>query len=434
MKLDVYLEAIADPVGTLNRADDGGISFTYRTNDLPYPISQSLPVRKTEFGDVESRGFFDNLLFENTIREQIMQKHGIGQTDIVGLLYHLGRDCPGAISVVPEGEAPGKQPGDLNTDYNPLTKEDLEEIMRSLRDRRRMPDENDDPSPLAGVQGKVAITVLPDGRFALPRQGTGAPTTHILKVPRRSEFRLVEHENILMKIAADLLDHPVAETKVIGDKELPGLLVTRYDRTIDEGKIYRIHQEDFCQALGLGPYLKYQRNGADERAFSAKRVGKLLSACDAPAQARLAFLEGTIVSLLLGNTDNHAKNHSLLYTGARPERPQLAPFYDIVPTLIDDTVTHQLSFDIGSAQMTDEITLADLESFVQELGMRGLTAPIRDRLVSLITAVSHLIDEMNGPARKRLGDAMAEQTGSLARALNLTMEIPERDLVVINRP
>ena len=434
LRLDVYLEGIPDPVGALTRADDGGISYAYHTLDLPYPISQSLPLTEKVFGDIVTRGFFDNLLFENALRDQVMQKYGIDQTDIVGLLYHLGKDCPGAISVVPEGAAPAKQPGDLVADYDPISADQLTAIMRSLRDKRRMPENTNDPSPLAGVQGKVALTRLPDGRFALPRAGCGAPTTHILKVPRPNDIRLVDHEHILMQIAGALMNHPVAQTEPMGGGDLRGLLITRFDREIKDGKVHRIHQEDFCQALGLGPLLKYQRNGAGDRVFSARSVSKVLAACDAPAQARLAFLEGTIVNLLLGNTDNHAKNHSLLYTGARPDRPQLAPFYDIVPTLIDDTVTHQLSFDIGHAQMTDDLTLEDLRLFVTDLGFRSFTAPMQTRMQELIENVVAYIPAMSGPARKRLGDAMAEQAKWIAKALDLDISIPERDLIIINRP
>jgi serine/threonine-protein kinase HipA len=431
LQLDVYLEDIGAPIGKLSRSEAGEVSFRYLTDDLPYPISQSLPVREESFGDVEARDFFDNLLFENELRDQTMQRYGIAQSDIVGLLYHLGQDCPGAISVVPEGSEPGKRLGDLAANYKTLSDDDLIGIMQSLRDHRRMPADSDDPSPLAGVQGKLALTVLPDGRYALPEKGSGAPTTHILKVPRPMDMRLVDHEHILMSIADDLLDHPVSETKIVGEGALRGLLITRYDRVIEAGKVRRVHQEDFCQALGIGPQLKYQRNGVPGRMFNAQRVGEVISVCAAPAQARAAFFEGTIVNLLLGNTDNHAKNHSLLYTA---DRPTLAPFYDIVPTLIDDQVTHQLSFDIGGAQMTDDITVADLKQFALDLGYRNYSAPMRKRLEHLTTKVVEIIPELGGPARKRLGDAFAEQASAISKALAMDLAVPERDMVQVNRP
>lgn len=429
MNLDVYLESVASPVGSLSRSPEGQVGFRYLTDALPYPLSLSFPVREEPFGDVATRGFFENLIFENAMRDQVMQRHGIAPHDIVGLLFHLGQDCPGSISVIPAGDAPAKRPGDLSSDYDPLTDDDLADIMRSLRDRRRLPDATRDPSPLAGVQGKVALTCLPDGHFALPR--AGAPTTHILKVPRHYDSRLVDHEHTLMGIAADLIPHPVATTEIVGDGDLRGLLIARFDRRIDDGKVHRIHQEDFCQALGFGPLLKYERNGIEGRAMTAAAIGRVLAATEDPAAAREIFLIGTIVNLLLGNTDNHGKNHALLYAGAKP---RLAPFYDIVPTLIDDRFTHQISFDIGHARMNDDITADDLQQFARALGIRRLGAPMRRQLADICARVVDLIPTMRGPALKRLGDAMAAQAAPLAAALGADVVVPERDLIVINRP
>jgi len=143
------------------------------------------------------------------MRDQVMQRHGIAERDIVGLLFHLGADCPGAISCVPEGGPPVKRPGRLEVDYGALDGSPalpgtlsavteplpvggfLAEIMASLRDHRCLPPQTEDPSPLAGVQGKIALTRLPDGRLGLPMPGSGAPTTHILKVPRAAAMTSV---------------------------------------------------------------------------------------------------------------------------------------------------------------------------------------------------------------------------------------------------
>lgn len=429
VRLDVFLEGLPRPVGELAKLDSGSIQFRYVRENLAHPISQSLPLREEPFGDVATRAFFDNLLFENVQRDQIMQRHGLEFGDTVGLLAHLGRDCPGAISVVPQGEGPAKTPGNLETDYEPVG--NLEDIMRALRDTRRVPADTKDPSPLAGVQGKIALAMLPDGRFALPKGRLNVPTTHILKVPSLNEMRQVDHEHLLMQIMREVQKHPVAETAIVGEGDLRGLLISRFDRQIDGSSIRRIHQEDFCQALGLGPSLKYQRNGIGEHVFSAARIGALIEQLDNPAGARQAFLEGTIANLLLGNTDNHAKNHSLLYLG---ERPQFAPFYDIVPTILDHTVTHRLSFDVGSAQMTDDITPDDLASLARDLGYRRITPALKKRLTFLTEEIVARIPEMSGPARKRIGDVIAEQARWISGALEMDLNIPERDLVVINRP
>lgn len=259
-----------------------------------HPVSASLPLREEPFDDVVTRGFFSNILFENEMRDQVMQRHGLSERDVVGLLFHLETDCPGSISCVPEGMGPGKRPGVLSTDYHPLdgapripedlssaaeplgVSGDLARIMGALRDNRRMPPDTDDPSPLAGVQGKIALTRLDDGRLALPKPGSGAPTTHILKVPQTDQMTSVQREHLATQVMSTIQKHPVVQTCVLGEGALQGLLVARFDRRLEGEHIHRIHQEDFCQALGLGARLKYERNGFPPQAFTAGAIGGLL--------------------------------------------------------------------------------------------------------------------------------------------------------------
>ena len=429
--LDVHLEGVAAPVGQLVRDDAATVTFRYLADALPYPLSLSLPLREQPYGDAAARGFFANLLFENAMRDQTLERHGLDFNDIVGLLSHLGRDCPGSISCVPQGEGPAKQPGDLETDYDVLDADSLTEIMTSLRDRRRLPEATRDPSPLAGVQRKIALTRLPDGRFALPKADRNVPTTHILKVPRLRDMGDVAAEQLTTTLMGQIQPHPVSQTKVLGDGTLQGLLITRFDRVSDDKTVSRLHQEDFAQALGFGPSLKYQRNGTVERCFSAKVIGTILRQTQNPGLARTGFLDITLGNLLLGNTDNHAKNHALLYTGPRPE---LAPAYDIFPTLIDQQVTHQMSFDIGTAMMTDDITPADLEAFILALGFPRLAPALRRHVQSVIRTAIAQIDTLQVPGRKLIGDAIAEQARNLAPASGLEIAIPERDALILNRP
>lgn len=265
LALDVHMEGTTGPVGQLTRHDDGAVQFHYLTDARPYPLSLSLPIRSQPYGDAATCGFFANLLFENALRDQVMERYGLDFNDIVGLLFHLGRDCPGAISCVPQGEDPAKQPGNLETDYDALDAEALAEIMTSLRDRRRLPEQTQDPSPLAGVQGKIALARLSDGCYALPKPGQNVPTTHILKVPRLRDMGDVASEHLVTGLMAEVQTHPV----VLGAGDLQGLLITRFDRIVDGTLVSRLHQEDFAQALGLGLSLKYERNGTPARSFSA---------------------------------------------------------------------------------------------------------------------------------------------------------------------
>jgi len=419
VSLDVYLEAINEPVGRLT-GDNGTMEFRYLRDDAP--ISMSLPIREDAYGDASARAFFANLLFENEQRDQIMARYGIDNDDIAGLLFHLGKDCPGAISCVPDGDAPAKRPGDLNADYVPV--DDLVALMVGL-ERRRLPEGRPDPSPLAGVQGKIAVTAI-DGTIMLPVDG--APTTHILKVPRAHERSLVQNEHSLLCIAGKVQDHPVARAEILEAGDMRGLLIERYDRHVENAKVYRIHQEDFCQALGLHPRLKYERDGIEGRRFDALAIGSILDRTDAPALARRAFFIGTMLNIALGNTDNHAKNYSLLYdTGSRPT---LAPLYDIVPVMMDKGVNHDFSFRIGNAERLEDFRPEDLELFAVAIGYRRLPRSITRDMTKVLQAVADQIDDLQGPGFKGLGDALSDQMCTMSDNLGLGLGVPVRDLFV----
>ena len=450
--LDVYLEAGREPIGKLSSEPDGDMSFRYVTDAIPHAISASLPIREEPFGDVAVRGFFSNLLFENEMRDQVMQRHGIAERDIVGLLVHLGADCPGAISCVPEGAPPGKRPGRLDIDYDvldgtpvvpeaapandfditPLPVEDMMiRLMASLRDNRRLPADINDPSPLAGIHGKVALAVMPNGRLGFPKPGSGAPTTHVLKVPRAGTMASVACEHLATRLMARVQGHPVAQTRILGEGSLQGLLITRFDRKVMEGQVHRVHQEDFCQALGFGPTLKYERYGVGARAFTAAAIGRLLRATRVPALARQAFFEITLTNLVLGNSDNHAKNHALLYTAARPE---LAPAYDIDPVLLDAGVTHEMAFRIGRARMAADVGRDDLSAFMAALGARGFVKAQENRVASIAQAMVQEAADLPRPVGKGLCDAIRQQAYHLSANLELDLDVPEIDAVPVNRP
>ncbi|MCB1373287.1 MAG: HipA domain-containing protein [Rhodobacteraceae bacterium] len=361
-----------------------------------------------------------------------MDEHRIARDDIAGVLFHLGRDCPGAVSCVPEGEAPDKAPGVLATDCRALNEAELVEIMDALAREQRLPDAARNPSPLAGVQRKIALCRLPDGGMALPLDGTGAPTTHILKVPRRGEEALVDHEHAMMVMAGRVLAHPVATTEIFELGNQRGLLVERFDRRVVDGMVSRIHQEDFAQALGIPTGLKYGRRPEDP--FSAEAIGLLLDATAAPAAARAAFRDLTLFNLAVGNTDNHAKNHALIHDVAGAP-PRLAPLYDVVPILLDQRVNHDFGFRIGEAAETGTLSRGDYDAFLAAIGFRtgrSKTAARRQSqiAVELIEAVAGEAAGLGGPRMKLLADMVVDQAGRLAGALGITVAFPERDAFV----
>lgn len=381
IQLQVRLEAADTPVGYLVSDSERTLSFAYADayRALPgaHPISFSLPFRDEPFADAESRAFFQNLLPENDQLDAVIAREGLDRDDLGGILAHVGADLPGALSCLPLDAPPVKIPGHLDEDYDLLGEEDVIDIVARLGRNQPLPGELRDPSPVAGFQRKIALVERPDGRFAIPKAGSGVPTTHILKVPDAALPREAFYEAIAAGLANVVgLDAAPSRSRWFGQYE--AVLATRFDRTVDAGgAVRRIHQEDFAQALGLPPRLKYQRDGRPGREFSAEAVHRLLQQTVRPAEAVDAFLRATFFNLAVGNTDNHAKNHALLYEDG--PAPRLAPLYDIVPIRLSENHHHRFSFAIGDALQAEDLRRGDIDRL---LGQFGLSAAAANRFLA----------------------------------------------------
>ena len=434
LTLDVRLDGFTEPVGALARSEHGALAFAYTSAHLAradaVPLSLSLLLTDEPYDDVITRAFFDNLLQERDgALADVMAREGLTRDDIAGLLLHLGKDCAGALSVLPVGAPPVKVPGDLATDYTVLSEERLVAIATALRDRRRLPADTSDPSPLAGVQSKIALTRLPDGRLAEPRPGTGAPTTHILKVPDRDHPRDAAYEAATLDLSR-ALGFDTSEAAVIRIGDVEALLVRRFDRALDrDGRVVRLHQEDFAQALGLPAALKYERRGTPGRRFDAAAIRKVLDATVDPIGARDRFFRATLFDLMTGNVDNHAKNFALLHIGRG--RTVVAPRYDLLPTRLDANLTDELAFKIGAADTLAAITKADLYVLLETLDVRGAgrrRVSLR-HTQALAGGLCESLDELTRKGMKLYADLIAANLRQLLPVLGA--EVPpaarERD-------
>jgi serine/threonine-protein kinase HipA len=422
------METLDAPVGRLERAPDGALSFTYSPGVPPEGrISLSMPVREEAYRDAVSTAFFANLLFEGRELDRVKAVYGIDRNDIAKLLYHLGADCPGAISVTPEGTGPGKRPGVFPDDYEEITDERMTRIIAALHFNGKLPDVERNPSPLAGVQPKIAL-VVQDGRYFQPKPGSRSPTTHILKVSPRDDTSLTRHEAALLALARDIgLDVIESEYLEFHDEEtradIGAILSRRFDRVQDGREIRRLHSEDFCQALGLPRELKYERDAAPGGArFSAKRIGDLAAEVAVPAQFQMEFLRHTLFNLAVGNTDNHGKNASILYRGRNGE---LAPLYDVVPVIMAARPTHRFSFGLGSAEFAEDLDIENLTALMRDLGFRR--PKFSGEWVRILTEIAAKTNSLAEIGDKSLADATAAQLNVLQRALEIDLEIPARD-------
>ncbi|TCM48317.1 serine/threonine-protein kinase HipA [Rhizobium sp. PP-F2F-G48] len=436
--LDVRLDSSVDPVGVLVRDQRGGLAFAYSEAYVEQPgavsLSLSLPLTPAPFEEAVARPFFDNLLQERDgALSDIMAREGIGRDDIAGLLFHLGKDCAGALSVLPAGSPPTKVPGDYQTDYQRIENDRLNAIVESLHKRRRLPAGTDDPSPLAGMQSKIALTVLPDGSLAEPVPGSGAPTTHILKVPDQDHIRDGSLEYEAMQLS-QAIGFSTADVSLLPFAGVDVLLVTRFDRALDRnGRVVRIHQEDFAQALGLPSALKYERRGVPGRRFDVEAVRRILDATADPAAERELFIQATLFDLFVGNVDAHAKNFALLHE--QGGRIRTSPRYDILPTRLDNTLTDELAYKIGNATTLDEIGREDFGLFLQTIGVSSAAA--RQRLskryaTEIANNIAGHLDRLGRNGQKPLADLIASNMRTLLGALNIEVPGPakERDAYI----
>jgi serine/threonine-protein kinase HipA len=431
--LNVWVEASPDPVGRLTADDNGAVQFAYAPAWIEavanFPLSLSLPLRAEPFGDAISRAFFSNLLQENDQLERVIAREGLDRGDIVGLLAHVGADCSGSVSVLREDHPPIKRPGSLGQDYDSLSEEDFADLILRLAQGRPLPAEMRDPSPVAGFRRKISLAALPGDRFGLPKAGSGAPTTHILKIPDPNHRHEARHEAFVTELAEQAGFNVGA--CVAGEVEgQEVLLITRFDRLVIEDQVYRVHQEDFAQALGLPAELKYERRGREGRRFDASAIARVLDATDRPALARERFLRLTLFNLLVGNNDNHAKNHALLHMPG--QSPVLAPFYDLVPVGMVAGFTDELAFRIGNAHLPHEITAGDLESFCVAIGIpiAGARRILSSTATELILAMERLSNDFPKEMRP-LDNLIGEVSGLLCTELGIGLAVRERDAHVV---
>ena len=217
---------------------------------------------------------------------------------------------------------------------------------------------------LAGAQTKLPVC-LTNGCVRLP--APGEPTTHIVKPPIAGYPGTTENEAFVMRLAA-AVGLPTAKVEACRLEGEGGprtyLLVERYDREARGGRVVRLHQEDFCQALGVPSRQKYETNLGPGLA----RCRQLLMACsEQPALDTRNFLDAVGFNLLVGNGDAHAKNFSLLYTAAGI---RLAPLYDLLSTALYPDLSVAMAMSIGGTFRFSEVNRAVLTEGARVLGLR----------------------------------------------------------------
>lgn len=379
-------------VGELTQAE-GKLAFRYdddyRAVPDQLPLSRMLPLRGEWFDHKATEAFFANLLPEGSIRRQVARQLGISAENTFSILEAIGGDCAGAVSVLPPEERPGERGR-----YRAISPEDLARELDTLPTHPFLAGEEGVRLSLAGAQNKLPV-FIEDGAYHIPEGNL--PSSHILKTAIELLEDTVTNEAFCMNLARQVgLPAPEARVVEIAGKRV--YQVERYDRHKGgDGSTARLHQEDFCQALGVPPELKYEKEGGAGFADCFDLVGAWSIE---PALDRLNLLRWALFNFLIGNADAHAKNLSFLYqaSGVR-----LAPFYDLLSTAVYPRVNNKFAMKMGGQKDPRYLMADDLDRFAKEAGV-GLRA-VKGEL-------------------KRLCEKVSAETGPLAESYRATWNNP----------
>lgn len=364
MAHDIGVCLFDQPVGTLSLVG-GRLSFQYGHDWLAQPnagaLSQSLPLGPDVFDDRQCRAFFAGLLPEGNLRRLIARQCQVSSQNDFALLSAIGGECAGAITFLPQGQ-PTATTEQAGVEW--LDEPQLMALLDELPRRPMLAGRDGVRLSLAGAQDKLPVVF--DGQsMGLPTGGQ--PSTHILKPAIASVEDSVFNEGFCLALA-QAMGLPTAQAQIFVVQGREVLLVARYDRRVGvQGQPMRIHQEDFCQALGVVPEMKYQNEGGPD----LKACFDLLRKATRPSAPQvLRLLDAVVFNALIGNHDAHAKNFSLLYAGqSKNAAPTLAPLYDMLCTAVYDHLTPKMAMKLGSKYKFTEVQVRHWEQFAQAAGL-----------------------------------------------------------------
>ena len=353
-KLSVFFGR--EPVGILSEDDNERYSFEYgahwQEREGAFPLSLALRLNQGPFGHLETKSFFENLLPESGVLKELSPG---ADDNSFNFLSRYGWDCAGAFSIV-EGEKPPSH------SWPPKYKEiSLEKIHGYLEKNQKLASsvmrEDGGRFFLAGVQDKFAA-IYRRKKILIPLEGE--PTSHIIKPPAPSLLDSPYNEYFCMKLAGRV-GLNVPEVDVISG-EFPLYLVKRFDRKRGDDGIERIHQQDFCQALGLTSQKKYQSDGGPGLREHFKLIEEHSTS---PGKDIIQFFRWLWFNILIGNNDCHAKNLAFVTT---PSGPALAPFYDLLGISIYSGYDGKFTYSIGGNWHWNSYKFQNFELLAQECG------------------------------------------------------------------
>ncbi len=415
-------------VGTLSRHTKGLVRFQYSSDwvsDIGRPISLSLPCQEEIFPQGVSTAFFENLLPESDVRSVLAFNNRFNKKDTFSFLEHFGQDCAGALSIIPEEQTLDRTPWRYTDITEGLIKA-LDIIEKHPGERQLYSEMQPTRLSIAGAQDKLPV-YFADNRFYLPTN-SGSATTHIIK-PISPRFPGIQrNEAFCMALARDIgLRVPDASLFQIGHHDL--YVVERFDRQILPERVARIHQEDFCQALGITADKKYQVGGGPN--FDRCRLLIDENLTHQSLKIRSEWVAVLAFNYVMGNHDAHGKNFSIIHG----REIKMAPYYDLLSTMAYDHLEQHFAMSIGKTFRHDRISATSFNEFAKDMKFRPVkVAEILDTIIQQVDqeAPSLLSDheQKYGPDQiySKLDQVLSENLKRLAEIRDEMSDRPTADM------
>lgn len=415
-------------IGRVQSDRAGRITYMYEAGWLDsakaHSLSISMPLARIVYAQRVVLPCLWNLLPENpNVLQRWAQQYHVSAGNPFKLLTHVGADVPGAAQFIPPERLAEVQADQPAVDW--ITLDELAERLRQLRADSaavRRPGDIGKMS-LPGAQAKTAFYWDEQKqRWGVP--GGRTPTTHIIK-PAIPGFKgLVENEHICQDIASRV-GLPAARSRVLKLDE-SYIVVERYDRLPPlpgSPFVRRIHQEDMCQALGLMPARKYQEEGGPGISTIITLIRRASSDPEADVER---FLRANMLNWLIGGTDAHAKNYSLLIGAA--DEIRLAPLYDVSSQLpYPDLVAQRVSMKIGDHYDMVRVTLRDWQKLA-----RACSVP-EEHVTTMLANMTHELPDHVSAACDQAITGGLDRSVVVSLADQLNARVKERSNVVTVR-
>ncbi|MBQ0041187.1 MAG: type II toxin-antitoxin system HipA family toxin [Clostridiales bacterium] len=360
MKLRVEIEknGIMITAGYISGSTAADARFEYSDEYISEgnkPISISLPTDERKFSPTQTQIYFEGLLPEGFTRGEVARSIHVDANDYIGILSALGKECLGAIKVTATDDPAYEEPT-----YERL---ELARVKALAAEGASATAELVTKSHLSltGASGKTGLYYDADNETWYLPKGS-APSTHIVKQSHVRLSGIVVNEQLALKTAEKLgIDIPRSFIfSTGGNSDADVLLATeRYDRLFSKESRQisgmqaplRLHQEDFAQAMGINSFRKYEREGEE---YLKDMFTLLRKQSSNPIEDQLKLWDIIVFNYLIGNTDGHIKNFSLLYDKDM-NSVRLAPAYDLVCTTIYESTSRNMAFNIGGETLIDNI-------------------------------------------------------------------------------